>query len=60
MKKSSLVLVIILVAASFIFTERKTDAWYSYGKPGDWPIHTGLALLSLEKVMQSDEFKGLK
>jgi hypothetical protein len=37
MKKSSLVLVIILVAASFIFTERKTDAWYGYGKPGDWP-----------------------
>jgi len=59
MKKSSLVLVIILVVASIIFTEHKTHAWYSYGKPGDWPIHTALALLSLEKVMQSDEFKGL-
>jgi hypothetical protein len=59
MKKSSLVLVIILVVASIIFTERKTDAWYSYGKPGDWPIHTALALLSYEKVMQSDEFKSL-
>ena len=60
MKKSGLVLVIILVATSIIFAERKTHAWYSYGKPGDWPIHTALALLSLEKVMQSDEFKGLK
>jgi hypothetical protein len=59
MKRSSLVLVIILVVASIIFTERKTHAWYTYGKPGDWPIHEGLALLSLEKVMQSDEFKGL-
>ena len=54
MKKSSLVLVIMLVAASIIFAERKTHAWYSYGKPGDWPIHTALALLSLDKVMQSD------
>lgn len=60
MKKSSLVLVIILLAASIIFTEDKTDAWYSYGKPGDWPIHRGLALLSLDRVMRSDAFKDLK
>jgi len=59
MKKSSLVLAIILVAASIIFTAHNTYAWYSFGKVGDKPIHSALAMLSLDKVMQSDEFKSL-
>ena len=34
-------------------------AWYTYGKPGNWPIHERLALLSTNKIQRNRYFGGI-
>lgn len=55
MKEIKLVLVVLLGNISF-FCSQPALAWYTYGRPGNWPIHESLAQLSLDKVHQTQVF----
>lgn len=58
MKGMKLVLVALL-GNIIIFYSQPSLAWYTYGKPGNWPIHESLALLSLDKVHRTQFFRAI-
>jgi hypothetical protein len=37
-----------------------SHAWYTYGKPGNWPIHERLAMLSLDKIQHTQIFGSIR